>query len=172
MHDRHVAGNNYGLQQRCMFPKLLVQLFAVGERLVNESEYRCFYSTWCYTGRDRVEHLEPMYKHRTFTSVLMRTSTLRRYLYRSPRKLFTKITAKSTVRLKRTSPDWHSECIFQCPVAATTAKIGRVAAGSRCCRLETCRSLPQRSRTNSERRPIRHNIFRTHLRLKFIFNRL
>jgi len=39
MHDRHVAGNNYGLQQRCMFPKLLVQLFAVGG-LINESEYR------------------------------------------------------------------------------------------------------------------------------------
>ena len=32
-------GNNYGLQQRCMVPMLLVQLLAVGG-LVNESEYR------------------------------------------------------------------------------------------------------------------------------------
>ena len=39
MHDRHVAGNNCGLQQRCMFPKLLVQLLTVGG-LTSESEYR------------------------------------------------------------------------------------------------------------------------------------
>ena len=37
--DQHVAGNNCGLQQRCMVSKLLVQLLAVGG-LVNESEYR------------------------------------------------------------------------------------------------------------------------------------
>jgi len=36
--DQHVAGNNCGLQQRCMVSKLL-QLLAVGG-LVNESEYR------------------------------------------------------------------------------------------------------------------------------------
>ena len=117
-----------------------------------------------------------MYKHRSFTGVLLRTSTLHRYLHRSPRKLLEAFTLKlrrnSSVRLKRTSPGLHSKCIFQRPVGASTAKIGRVAAGSRCCRLEARRNLPQRSRTNSERCPIRHNIFHMYLCLKFTFNRL
>jgi len=80
---------------------------------------------------------------------------------------------KSTVRLKRTSPGPHSECIFQCPVAATTVKIGREAAESWWCRLETLRNLLQiKIDNNSERHPIRHNIFRTYLCLTFTFNRL
>jgi len=89
-----------------MVPKLLVQLLAVGG-LVNESEYRLLhycniellflmYFTKCDASAKHdaiILILEGIgknistYKHRTFTGVLLRTSTLHRYLHRSPRKL-------------------------------------------------------------------------------------
>jgi len=77
--------------------KLLVQLLAVGG-LVNESEYRLLqycniellfliYFTKCVASTKHDAILDgigkniSMYKHRTFTGVLLRTSTLHRYLH-------------------------------------------------------------------------------------------
>jgi len=99
-----------------MFSKLLVQLLAVGG-LVNESEYRlldycniellflmsftkCDASTKHDAILDGIGKNISMYKHRTFTGVLLRTSTLHRYLHRSPRKLLEAFTLK----LRRNPP--------------------------------------------------------------------